>query len=1006
MSCRPRPVQLHCCVTLTHLQGNFYWQTRDKVVYQNWRNSHWNEKLVKQYRLGLETRVAICPRWFCPKYQYEDLYTYKHFLGPYILQKIHPGNLSCGALFLPSLAEPEWLTVPCEADSLAMELVCQVDQNQNKSRDILANVTREKIVHERSCVLNDSTCYVFVWILIDNPHLFQINRKQQVLNNVETFQYLFDAVSSKFPPIFAVDFKTSFTFKRYFTTYKYMVDTTRDHATGIVVFAEKGSKAIIGLNLFQCADQSFISMQYICDGQADCLSKTDERGCHCNKAEEYSGKCKHLLTENSTQPCSIFYLPIPQHNGSCTQYGLGNKRKKESIMLQNYTCTNGQVISRKYFNDLVSDCGEKSDDEPFMVAFLGENRSHSCSQEGKLSCREGHCRCYEISDICKYQLDILNHLVPCRTGEHLEKCSEVQCNMMYHCPGFYCIPWSNVCDGKRDCPQGRDESEEHGCTHARSCSGMFQCRKIQICIHLGDICDGEWDCVHGDDEDTCSLKAIVCPLRCECLTFVIRCFKMRMSVQIQSSLPFWIFHVKYCPKRFIRDIITKMHTVLLVVFNHDNIDNHLWETIQKIQYPYLIDVGFNEITTIGDNGFPNLSPAKSILLNNNHILNIGNYAFLKLNKLRFLNVANNLLLSVALDMFRDLSALSIINISNNSFIYLSDYVFRDVRLDIVFTDNQTICCLLGVETICAGQGDTGYNSCHEILINIPIKIVAYSISAIIVIANLVTSALQRWSYTRGKDKTAAYGTTVVAINFFHIMHGTFIVILWGADLFYRNKLMLQDFQWKSSPLCFSAYAIVFSFNLLSPFSLSFLSLSQLMVVVYPFDSSFKETKFVQKCISIATVAVMLLTTGMISLLWTMYGLVPSDICSAFLDQTNKVVFIVGLCWFVVLLQLFAAISICVMYSLLIRQLMKSIQATEKSKSKKQSLSSSVVQLVALATSNFLCLVPSGVIYLCALFLHNYPEELIVWTVVIVSPINSIVNPIVFASTSIRKITSS
>ena len=36
---------------------------------------------------------------------------------------------------------------------------------------------------------------------------------------------------------------------------------------------------------------------------------------------------------------------------------------------------------------------------------------------------------------------------------------------MFKCPGYHCIPWSYVCDGKWDCPHGYDELENSFWVH-------------------------------------------------------------------------------------------------------------------------------------------------------------------------------------------------------------------------------------------------------------------------------------------------------------------------------------------------------------------------------------------------------------------------------------------------------------------------------------------------------------------------------------------------------------
>ena len=49
-----------------------------------------------------------------------------------------------------------------------------------------------------------------------------------------------------------------------------------------------------------------------------------------------------------------------------------------------------------------------------------------------------------------YEVNTTGHLTPCWMGSHLEECNSFQCNQKYKCPGYYCIPFAYVCDGKQE----------------------------------------------------------------------------------------------------------------------------------------------------------------------------------------------------------------------------------------------------------------------------------------------------------------------------------------------------------------------------------------------------------------------------------------------------------------------------------------------------------------------------------------------------------------------------
>ena len=60
------------------------------------------------------------------------------------------------------------------------------------------------------------------------------------------------------------------------------------------------------------------------------------------------------------------------------------------------------------------------------------------------------------------------------------------------------------------------------------------------------------------------------------------------------------------------------------------------------------------------------------------------------------------------------------------------------------------------------------------------------------------------------------------------------------------------------------------------------------------------------------------------------------------------------------------------------------------------------QFISSSTSNILCWFPANGIYLSAMFLSVYPINLVIWTTVIIIPINSVINPGVFLLTNVKE----
>ena len=197
-------------------------------------------------------------------------------------------------------------------------------------------------------------------------------------------------------------------------------------------------------------------------------------------------------------------------------------------------------LNGKEFNPSVKNIAKQG---PF---YLQQQNIHTSQWReiitGKLSCQSMHfvkITFYDISDICSYKLNKKGELLPCSKGDHLQNCKLYECNMMFKCLDFYCIPWGYICDGKWDCPYGHDESIYHQCGN-RTCINMFKCKMSSKCVHLGDVCNQHFDCPNKDDEYLCLLKDINCPSLFQCLTLAIRCYGMNI---LGNTLPIYFSYV-------------------------------------------------------------------------------------------------------------------------------------------------------------------------------------------------------------------------------------------------------------------------------------------------------------------------------------------------------------------------------------------------------------------------------------------------------------------------------
>ena len=125
-----------------------------------------------------------------------------------------------------------------------------------------------------------------------------------------------------------------------------------------------------------------------------------------------------------------------------------------------------------------------------------------------------------------------------------------------------------------------------------------------------------------------------------------------------------------------------------------------------------------------------------------------------------------------------------------------------------------------------------------------------------------------------------------------------------------------------------------------------------------------------------------------------------DLCLPFVDPTNSILLTKVITWLVVISQSVSTVVIATMYILLYNKTEQS-QMNLKTNNEKR-FSSMIVQLVLITCSNVFCWFPTNIIYVAAMLMPTYPIDIVLWTIITVLPCNSIVNPLVFIISTLKK----
>ncbi|KAF5284175.1 hypothetical protein FQR65_LT00175 [Abscondita terminalis] len=287
--------------------------------------------------------------------------------------------------------------------------------------------------------------------------------------------------------------------------------------------------------LFQCDYGACISKRYQCDGTINCKDGSDESQIACGKCGKRRFKC-------GTGEC-IDESFLCDGVGDCNDHSDETVKECSSTRCPAYSfrCDYGACIMKRLRCDGINDCVDGSDERscsvPSSSARLGKFRCESgenvsdhricdgigdcrdnSDETGKL-CGEFNCPLYTYR--CKYGACVhrnarCNGIVDCVDASDENGCYtgmvepnkpnndvvKVDCQKdEFKCSSDKCVKEELVCDGKKHCDDGSEETFEV-CAYRRCAAHLFTCN-YGACVPANARCNGVNDCWDGSDEENC-----------------------------------------------------------------------------------------------------------------------------------------------------------------------------------------------------------------------------------------------------------------------------------------------------------------------------------------------------------------------------------------------------------------------------------------------------------------------------------------------------------------------
>ncbi|XP_055861285.1 G-protein coupled receptor GRL101-like [Biomphalaria glabrata] len=765
---------------------------------------------------------------------------------------------------------------------------------------------------------------------------------------------------------------------------------------------------------FRCKSGKCIGKEHKCDLYKDCEDGDDEQDCFkCQHALCSDGRClpKHWLGDGEVD-CD-----------TCTDDDIELEMKAsgdEDITKCVFLCNKTKCVYEAMLHDGVLDC--RGPEGP-LDETLGALASTVCYQKEYPSLNYSNW-----APKCVYIKDDFEELIGCRNMKHLEDCQNFECPEGYvKCPEAYCIPLHYVNNNKYDCPNGEDEST----SIALECPGYFMCdnnQRQKMCLHPDFVCDGKEHCPEGEDEINCNVQ---------CLTGLLCVSGAVVVIDPSAEVDLNLIDVR---TRYIDISGTNAPNVFSVQPAHS--------------FNNLIEARFARCNIVSLNFSSLFSVLYKLDLSGNYIESIENQSVLThMPVLRYLNLSRNTLLSVIqanafnnnkieeLDLsytnIRDvtftrplceLKKFFLVNTpialrSLTSSLYeksLHELDLRGVKDDNVWpdmfkhikicyslrVDNFKFCCrqLHNVDTslkACTATPDP-FSSCSDLMDSTILRIFLWTTGMFSILGNAVV-IFYRFVYDR-KAFGMGYGHFVLNLGLSDFLMGVYLIIVASADMHYRGSYLWGEQGWRSSVTCKASGFLSTLSNETSIFFIFLITLDRFLVIRFPFGQvKIRSRVAIAICVVTWSVGIALALIPGLHYFghWSVYtttgvcvGLPLNPLADTAWLYSQSIFIYVNF-----LLFLLITAGQVVIYKTMSKMRVEKECLTNVGKRRLQDITVAKNLLLVVVT-NFLCWFPIGLLGVMTLCGYQMDKDVYAWTAVLVLPINSAINPILYTVPSI------
>ncbi len=334
----------------------------------------------------------------------------------------------------------------------------------------------------------------------------------------------------------------------------------------------------------------------------------------------------------------------------------------------------------------------------------------------------------------------------------------------------------------------------------------------------------------------------------------------------------------------------------------------------------------------------------------------------------------------------------------NPVIAVSSTIFSDSIISYVASGNFRICCVK-YTAYCHIQPQWP-GSCKRLLTNVVLRSFIWTISILALLSNISSCCITRLSML---DNAASYNIVITCLAFSDIAYSISVLIITAADEIFANDYLESEYNWRQNSFCHISLVLQTNAYLLSLFITNLIALTRYFVISHPFDSRFLEKRYLVKICFLASLVVMLLSSALILphiLFMAENHQLPTTMCTL-IGHTQESFISLVITSIIMAGQGASCYTIPVTYYFLHRKLEESTTEVGKVRGKNSAELLSTSRLVSILSP--ICWASSAILLFITFVWKDYPYVILVFTCMILIPLNSIINSVVFVFLKLIKV---